>query len=218
MGRADVVETLTEKALGDGHLRLETIGRTEKVVYVAVARAERWCDMEEKVRAEFYAELIYKYGYAPRRIGVDITLSDRSPTDVAGVVVFHDDERRKPYAVIECKKDGISDAQFNQAIEQAAGNGNAYKFRAAYVGVVAGRTRKFLDTSDKHAALERDKNVVADLPMRYGKPPEYKYRKGISKDWQDIRPVSKGELIAAIKKCHQTLWGGGRLSPPRGFC
>jgi len=211
------VETLTERALDDGHLRLETVGKTEKIVYVSVNRAERWSDPEEKVRAEFYAELIYKYGYAPQRIGVEVTVPDRSPNDFADLVVFHDDERKKPYAVIECKKDGISDAEFNQAIEQATGNGNAYKFRAAYVGVVAGGTRKFLDTSDKYGALERDKNVVADLPMAYGKPPEYKYRKGVSKDWQDIRPVSKGELIAAIKKCHQTLWGGGRLSPPAAF-
>jgi type I restriction enzyme M protein len=51
----------------------------------------------------------------------------------------------------------------------------------------------------------------------YGKPPEFKYRKGVSNQWQDIRPVSKGELIAAIQKCHQTLWGGGRLSPPAAF-
>jgi len=65
--------------------------------------------------------------------------------------------------------------------------------------------------------LERDKNVIADLPINYGKPPEYKYRKGVSNKWLDIKPVSKGELIAAIKKCHQTLWGGGRLSPPAAF-
>ena len=211
------METMTEKALGDGHLRLETVGKTEKIVYAAVGRSERWSDLEEKVRAEFYAELIYKYGYALQRIGVEVTVPDRSPSDFADLVVFHDDERKRPYAVVECKKDGISDAEFNQAIEQAAGNGNAYKFRAAYVGVVAGGTRKFLDTSEKYGALERDKNVVADLPMGYGKPPEYKYRKGVSKDWQDIRPVSKGELIAAIKKCHQSLWGGGRLSPPAAF-
>ncbi len=64
---------------------------------------------------------------------------------------------------------------------------------------------------------ERDRNVIADLPAGYGQPPVYKYRKGVSNEWQDIKPVSKGELIAAIKKCHQTLWGGGRLSPPAAF-
>lgn len=144
-------------------------------------------------------------------------MPDRSPSDFADLVVFHDNQRKRPFAVIECKREGISDAEFNQAVEQAWGNGNAHKFRAAYVGVVAGTTRRFLDCSDKFGALERDKNQVADLPMGYGKPPEYKYKKGVSSEWQDIRPVSKGDLIAAIKKCHQTLWGGGRLSPPAAF-
>ena len=145
-------------------------------------------------------------------------MPDRSPCDFADLVVFKDDERKRPFAVIECKKESISDAEFNQAVEQAWGNGNAAKFRALYIGVVAGATRRFLDCDDKKfGALERDKNVVADLPLNYGKPPDYKYRKGSSKEWQDIKPVNKGDLIAAIKKCHQTLWGGGRLSPPAAF-
>ena len=33
----------------------------------------------------------------------------------------------------------------------------------------------------------------------------------------DIQPVSKEALIGAIKKCHQTLWAGGKLSPPAAF-
>lgn len=209
--------SFTQRAIEDGHLRVDSSGRAERIVYVAVNHAERWSDPEEKVRAEFYAELIYRYQYPPARIGVEVTVPDRSPNDYADLLIFHDDARKRPYAAIECKKDGISDAEFNQAVEQAWGNGNAHKFRAAYVGVVAGNTRKFLDCSDKFGALERDKNVVADLPVNYGKPPEWKYRKGVDKSWQDIKPVSKGELIAAIKKCHQTLWGGGRLSPPAAF-
>ena len=209
--------SFTNQALQDGHLQLEASGKTEKIIYCATNRAERWSDPEEKVRAEFYAELIYRYGYDPDRITVEFTVPDRSPNDFADLVVFHDSERKKPYAVIECKRDGISDAEFSQAVEQAWGNGNAHKFRAAYVGVVAGGTRKFLDCSDKHKPLERDSNIVADLPIAYGKPPAWKYKKGVSKDWLDIKPVTKGELIAAIKKCHQSLWGGGRFSPPAAF-
>lgn len=180
-------------------------------------RVERWDDPEEKVRAEFYSELIYRYGYSPERIGVEVTVPDRSPNDFADIIVFHDNERKRPFAVIECKREGISDPEFSQAVEQAWGNGNAHKFRAAYVGVAAGSTRRFLDCSEKFGALERDTNQVADLPSNYGRPPAYKFRKGVSSEWQDIRPVNKGELIAAIKKCHQTLWGGGRLSPPAAF-
>jgi type I restriction enzyme M protein len=52
------------------------------------------------------------------------------------------------------------------------------------------------------------------LPVRYGKPEEYKYLKGGA---LDIQPVNKEVLIRAIQKCHQTLWGGGRLSPPTAF-
>jgi type I restriction enzyme M protein len=207
-----------KQAIEDGYLRLDQSGRFEKIHYVAANRSERWSDSEEKVRAEFYAELIYRYGYSPDRIGVEITVPDRSPNDYADLVVFKDDERKRPFAVIECKKEAISDAEFNQSVEQAWGNGNAAKFRAVYVGVVAGATRRFLDCDDKKfGALERDTNIVADLPINYGKPPAYKYRKGVSKEWQDIKPVNKGDLIAAIKKCHQTLWGGGRLSPPAAF-
>ena len=128
------METLTDKALEDGHLRLENFGKTEKIVYVAANRSEKWSDPEEKVRAECYAELIYRYGYSPHRIGVEITVPDRSPHDFADLVVFKDDARKAPFVVIECKKDTISDAEFNQAVEQAWGNGNAHKFRAAYVG------------------------------------------------------------------------------------
>jgi hypothetical protein len=33
----------------------------------------------------------------------------------------------------------------------------------------------------------------------------------------DLQPVSKETFIGAIKKCHQTLWAGGKLLPPAAF-
>jgi hypothetical protein len=30
----------------------------------------------------------------------------------------------------------------------------------------------------------------------------------------DLQPISKGALIGAIKKCRQTIWAGGKFSPP----
>ena len=122
------MDSFIDKAFNDGHLRIDQSGRVEKVVYAA-NRSERWSDPEEKVRAEFYAELIYRYGYSPDRFGVEITVPDRSPNDFADLVVFRDNEKKRPFAVIECKKEAISDAEFNQAVEQAWGNGNAAKFR-----------------------------------------------------------------------------------------
>jgi type I restriction enzyme M protein len=211
------VETLIDRAITDGHLRIEGSGKAERIVYVAVSRSERWSDPEEKVRAAFYAELIYKYGYKPQRIGVEITVPDRTPKDAADLVIFRDDARTEPYAVIECKRDGVSDAEFAQAIEQAAGNGTWAKFRALYIGVVAGATRRFLDFTAKYGVLEREANIIADLPRAYGKPEEWVYRKAGGDGFSDLRTVNREDLIRAIEKCHQTLWGGGRLSPPTAF-
>ncbi len=205
---------LLERALRDGQAQLQGEGNKARITYFAVNHSERWADPEEQVRAEFWAELIYRYGYEPARIGIEVVVPDRTPADVADLVVFIDDERKRPYAVIECKPDGITDAEFNQAVEQACGNGTWAKFRAAFVGVVAGKTRRFLDFSPRYGVLEREANIVADLPRQYGRPEDFKYHKGGP---FDIQAVSKEELIAAIKKCHQTLWGGGKLSPPAAF-
>lgn len=206
--------TFIERALKDGHAQLAGEGTKQRITYVAVNQTERYSDPEEKVRAEYWAELIYRYGYEPARIGIEVTVPDRTPSDRADIVIFQDDARKRPYAVIECKRDGVTDAEFNQAVEQACGNGTYAKFRASFVGVIAGRTRRFLDFSRKYGVLEREANIVADLPRQYGKPEEFKFHKGGT---LDIQPVSKDELISAIKKCHQTLWGGGKLSPPAAF-
>jgi len=69
--------------------------------------------------------------------------------------------------------------------------------------------------SDKYGAMERDLNILADLPKAYGKPQEFRFHKGDKTN--DIHPVTNGTLISAINKCHHTLWGGGKLSPPTAF-
>jgi type I restriction enzyme M protein len=202
------------RALADGYAKFVSAGRATRIEYVPLNHQEVWTDPEEQVRAEFWAELIYRYGYEPKRLGIEVRVPDRVPHDAADIVIFRDADRKRPFAVIECKRDGISDAEFAQAIEQAAGNGTWAKLRADYVGVVAGSTRRFLDFSDRYGVLEREANIVADLPTRYGRPEEYKFHKGTE---LDIAPVDKQHLIAAIRKSHQTLWGGGRLSPPAAF-
>lgn len=198
-----------DRALTDGHVKLTGEGKQQKIIYIAINHTERYADSEEQVRAQYWAELIYRYGYEPARIGVEVIVPDRTPSDRADLVVFRDDERKKPYAVIECKRDGVTDAEFNQAVEQACGNGTWAKLRVSYVGVIAGMTRRFLDFSEKYGVLEREANIIADLPRQYGKPEEYRFYKGDPNN--DIQPVSKEALIAAIKKCHQTLWAGGKL-------
>ena len=117
-----------------------------------------------------------------------------------------------PYFVIECKRPDISDAAFAQAIEQACGN--RASLGAHYCGAVAGLTRRLL-RFDKYPPGERGRNHLTDIPVRYGNPPEWRFYKNAA--GQDLAAVPREELRAAIRKCHQTLWEGGRRSPIAAF-
>lgn len=215
-----------DRAIKDGYANITGPENKQKIVYVTSNHTENYNDPEEKVRAEFWAELIYEYDYPAHRIKVEVTIPDRVPTDRADIVVFSDDECKKPYAVVECKRDGVTDAEFLQAIEQGVGNATWVKLRASYVVIIAGATRRVLDFSDDSTGIfERENNIIADLPKTYGKPQAFRFYRGgeytdssgKKKKVPDIQPVAREELIAAIKKCHNTLWGGGRLSPPAAF-
>lgn len=219
--------TYLDRAIKDGYATISGAENKQKIIYVSSDNhSENYNDPEEKVRAEFWAELIYAYDYPAHRIKVEVTVPDRVPTDRADIVIFSDDECKKPYAVVECKRDGVTDAEFLQAIEQGVGNATWVKLRANYVVIIAGATRRVFDFSDDSTGIfERENNIIADLPKAYGKPQAFRFYKGgeylddsgKKKKAPDIQPVVREALIAAIKKCHNTLWGGGRLSPPTAF-
>lgn len=141
--------TYLDRAIKDGYAIITGPENKQKIIYVTSDNhTENYNDPEEKVRAEFWAELIYEYDYPAHRIKVEVTIPDRVPTDRADIVIFSDDECKKPYAVVECKRDGVTDAEFLQAIEQGVGNATWVKLRASYVVIIAGATRRVLDFSD----------------------------------------------------------------------
>lgn len=185
---------------------------SKRITYIQQGKTYRFTDPEEFVRAEYYVELIEKYQYQPKRIDLEIVVPRRTPSDLADIVIYEDDEKLKPYIVIECKRDGISDAEFEQAIEQAFGNANS--IRAPFNGTVAGNTRRFFDVKG-FAPNEREKNIIADIPINYGKVQEFRFKKGDA-NW-DIKPVHKEELIRLLEKCHNTLWDGGKMQPTEAF-
>ena len=209
-------------AINDGLVKFTGEGITERIHYVAADHSERWADPEEKVRAEFWAELIYKYEYRPERIRFEVKVPRRTPNDLADLVIYgaNDDELKAPYFVFECKRADVSDAEFAQSIEQACGN--RANLDAKFCGAVAGLTRRFL-RFDKFPPGERDKNHI-QIPVRYGKPPQWRFYKGGFRIEEgkkvaatDLPAIPREELRAAIRKCHQSLWEGGRRSPIAAF-
>ncbi len=206
--------TNLERAFEDGIAELIGEGKNERIRYKAANHSERWADPEEKVRAEFWAELIYRYEYRPDRIRFEVNVPRRTPNDFADLVIYEekDKEYKSPYFVFEVKRADVSDAEFTQAIEQACGN--RASLAAPFCGAIAGLTRRLL-RFDKFPAGERDRNHLTDIPKRYGKPPIWRFYK--NKPGQDLAAVPREELRAAIRKCHQTLWEGGRRSPIAAF-
>jgi type I restriction enzyme M protein len=165
---------------------------------------------EEIVRASYFCELVLDYRYPADKIDFEVLVPRRKPEDRADIVVH--DNNDADYLVVECKKDGITDSEFKQAIEQAFGNANS--LRAKYAVVVAGNTKTAFDIAGFKPS-EREKNVISDIPEKYGKAPRYKFIKGVES--KDLKTVSKDELIRALEKSHDSVWQGGRLAPTTAF-
>ena len=193
-----------------GYIELLNEGTT--IRYVAPDKKYRFTDPEEQVRARFYVELIEHFQYDQNRIDLEVTVPRRTPSDLADIVVFLDDERKSPFIVVECKKDEISDAEFKQAIEQAFGNCNS--LGGHYTVVVAGNTRTSFDVKNYEPG-ERSENIIADPPIGYGKVQEWRYLKGIPRSEPSV--IERGELIRVLEKCHNTLWQGGKFAPTQAF-
>src|SRR5260364_185066 len=163
-----------QQAIKDGHAKMTGEGKNQRIHYLEAHHSERWSDPEEKVRAEFWAELIYQYEYLPERIRFEVRVPRRTPNDLADLVIYADAALKSPWFVFECKRADISDAEFTQAIEQACGN--RASLGATYAGLIAGLTRRLL-RFDTFPAGERDKNHIADIPKRYGQPPQWRFYK-----------------------------------------
>lgn len=167
---------------------------------------------EEKVRASYFVELVLDYLYPKEKIDIEVKVERRTPDDRADIVVYEDDKLKSPFLVVETKKDGISDSEFTQAIEQAFGNANSK--RAKYAIVVAGNTKTAFDVAGFKSS-EREKNVIADIPIKFGKAPKYKFSKGDKS--KDLKIAYREDLISALKKSHSSVWQGGKLAPTTAF-
>ncbi len=191
---------------------IEFLNERTTIRYIAPDKKYRFTDPEEQVRARFYVELIEHFQYSQNRIDLEVTVPRRTPSDLADIVVFRDDDKKDPFIVVECKKVETSEAEFDQAIEQAFGNCNS--LGGHYTVVVAGNTRRSFDVKN-YKPRERTENIIADPPIGYGKVEEWRYLKGIERS--ELSVIERSDLIRVLEKCHQTLWQGGKFAPTQAF-
>ena len=208
------MENTFEKILKDGERKgyFRVLNDGAKIEYLPSEHKENLNDPEEKVRAEYYFDLLEKYHYPAKRVELETEMPARVPRFFADIVIYEDDAKKKPYIVVECKKDGISDAEFEQATKQAIGN--ARVLHARFAVRVAGNTRRAMETAEWNDK-EPEKATITDIPISYGKIEEYRFKKG-DPDW-DLKTLDKSELKRALEKSHNTLWAGGKRNPTVAF-
>ena len=170
-------------------------------------------DPEEKIRANAYVELIENYKYPISKIDTEVLGPRREPKLPADIVIYEDNNKENAFIVVETKA-----ASSRKDIEEAKreGLGNANLLNAKYLLIVAGSERLAYNI-DAHpstvSALEKYR--LADIPVKYGNAPKYRYTKGAKKN--DLKRARFNELDSKFQLCHEEIWEGGRRDPAVAF-
>jgi len=208
------MENTFEKILKDGERKgyFRILNDGAKIEYLPSGLKRNLDTPEEKVRAEYFFDLIEKYHYPASKIFLNVEVPAPSVGVYADIVIHKDANKTNPYIVVECKKDGISDAEFEQATKQAIAYARVLK--APFAICVAGNTRRAMET-EKWNNENPEIATIADIPVSYGEIEEWRYKAG-DPVW-DIKPVDQSALKSTFLKCHNTLWDGGKRSATQAF-
>ena len=196
-----------------------------RITYIHVNKTRNYLDPEEQVEAVSFLKLVLVYNYPVRRIKLFEKVTMGSSKKEADIIVYEDDLCFNPSIIVECKKQDVSEAEFLQAIEQAASYAYALSGTIKYIWTTSGIKDSFLQI-DK----ERQTRIqIPNIPL-FGKlVPKYTYVKGgrmrneepgndaIKQQFFDLEQVPESELTNRFKKAHQSLWAGGELNPSDAF-
>jgi type I restriction enzyme M protein len=163
---------------------------------------------EEKVRAAVYVKLVHDYEYSPSCISLEFLVPRREPKDYADIVVFTDDGKNDNYIVVETKAPSVD---IHRSIDQGIGYAN--NLRAKYLVMENFKDRLCFDIQN-YPPNEREKNIINDIPKKYGKTPVYNIIRGSQ---CDLKAVDFNTLTSVFKRCHNILWSGGKNDPTTAF-
>ena len=204
------------------------------ITYIHQNKRRNYNNPEEKVQAETFLTLILIYGYPVNRIKQFISVQMGSEKKEADIVVYSDDKCEGTYIVVECKKEEITDQQFNVAVDQAFSY--AVAEGAKYVWVTSRIKNQYYEIPDKKP---KSRVEIPDIPQfGISNLAAYKYVKGgvsqtqteferkntvsepvpnIRQKFFELEIVSEKELTQIFIQSHQALWGGGQRHPLEAF-
>lgn len=177
---------------------------------------------EEKVQALTFLQLILDYNYPERQIRQFEPVTMGSEVKEADIVVFADELCVRPLILVECKKQEVSEAEFQQAINQAYSYAFALPGEVKYVWVTSGIKNDYFEvdkSQDTH-------NQLPDIPQ-FGvqEVANYKYVYGAEllpkedgkQRFFDLSVIDQSDLTRRFKQAHEALWAGGQLNPSEAF-
>lgn len=177
---------------------------------------------EDKVQAETVLRLILDYNYPARRIKQFVPVTMGREVKEADIIVYEDDACIRPHILVECKREEVSEAEYQQAIEQAYSYAFALPCDIKYVWVTSGIKSDYFEV-DK---TQNSRNQMPDIPQFGVKTvASYKYvydahflpQIAGEQRFFDLSVIDQAELTRRFKQAHEALWAGGQLNPSEAF-
>ncbi|HIC8880898.1 TPA: restriction endonuclease subunit M [Acinetobacter baumannii] len=172
--------------------------------------------------------LVLEFGYPVENIKQFVTVTLGSDKREADMIVYEDSSHTKPIIIVEAKKQEVTQAEFNQAINQCFSYANALSGTVKYIWVYS----TLLSEIYRFNKEKNTREALTDLPhfgsdtvapytfVKGGGKHEYtdpKTGKKVTQEFKDIKRVAEDELTRRFKQAHDALWAGGQLNPSEAF-
>lgn len=193
-----------------------------RITYIFQNKERNYNNPEEKVQAETFLRLILDYKYPVNRIRQFVSVTMGREVKEADIVVYSDDECMSPYILVECKRQEVSEAEYQQAIEQAYSYAFALPCDVKYVWVTSGIRSEYFEV-DKN---QNTRNQMPDIPQfgvknmasyKYVYGAEYLPEESGKQRFFDLSVIDQADLTRRFKQAHEALWAGGQLNPSEAF-
>lgn len=193
-----------------------------RITYVFQNKERNFNNPEEKVQAETFLRLILDYNYPENRIRQFVPVTMGREVKEADIVVYENDMCTIPHILVECKRQEVSEAEYQQAIEQAYSYAFALPCDVKYVWVTSGIKSDYFEV-DKN---QNTRNQMPDIPQfgvknvasyKYVYEAQYLPEEVGKQRFFDLAVIDQSELTRRFKQAHEALWAGGQLNPSEAF-
>jgi type I restriction enzyme M protein len=193
-----------------------------RITYSYQKKERNYNNPEEKVQAEAFLRLILDYHYPEKRIKQFVPVTMGREIKEADIVVYDDDMCMSPHILVECKRQEVSEAEYQQAIEQAYSYAFALPCEVKYVWVTSGIKSDYFEV-DKN---QNTRNQLPDIPQfgvaniatyKYVYEAQYLPEEVGKQRFFDLAVIDQSELTRRFKQAHEALWAGGQLNPSEAF-